>query len=96
MHVQTLAFGPKPCGGNNCNTGSCVFIMIIVSRHRAEAITLFKSSRAAKSDVKMRRAVASMTAITLAEELVINIDDKNKKWTSKTIFSLDRNQRNTQ
>ena len=53
-------------------------IMIIISKHRAEAITLFKSSRAAKSDVEMRSVVASMTAITLAEELVINIDDKKK------------------
>ena len=54
-------------------------IMIIISRHRAEAITLFKSLRAAKSDVKMRSAGASMTAITLAEELVIDIDDKNNQ-----------------
>jgi len=27
-----------------------------------------------------------MIAITSAEELVINIDDKKNKWTSKTIF----------
>ena len=60
--------------------------MIIISRHRAAAITLSKSLRAAKSDVETRRAVASMTAITSAEELVINIDDKNNKWTSKPIF----------
>ena len=55
-------------------------IMITISRYRAAAITLSKSSRAAKSDVEMRRAVANMTAITS----VINIDDKNNKWTSKT------------
>ena len=61
-------------------------IMIIISRHRAAAITLSKSSRMAKSNMEMRSAVASMTAITSAEELVINIDDKNNKWASKTIF----------
>ena len=33
-------------------------IMIIISRHRAAAITLSKSSRVAKSDVEMRRAAA--------------------------------------
>ena len=49
-------------------------IMIFISRHRAAAITLSKSSRAAKSDVELRSAVASMTAITSAEELVINKD----------------------
>ena len=54
-------------------------IMIIISRHRAAAITLSKSSRAAKSDVETRRAVASRIAINSAEELVINIDDKNSK-----------------
>ena len=47
-------------------------IMIIISKHRAAAITLYKSSRAAKSDVETKRAVASLSVITSAEELVIN------------------------
>ena len=47
-------------------------IMIIISEHHAAAITLYKSSRAAKSDVETRRAVASMSVITSAEELVIS------------------------
>ena len=30
-----------------------------------------------------------MTAITSAEELVINIDDKNNEWTSKTKIGVN-------
>ena len=34
-----------------------------------------------KSDVDRGRAISNMTAIALEEELTINIDDKNIKWT---------------
>ena len=71
--------------------------IIIMSNQYAVAIILSKPSRAAKSaDVDRRRAISSMTAITSEQELTINIDDKNIKWTSKTIFSLDRNHRSKQ
>ena len=42
----------------------------------------------AKSDVEPRRAVASVTAIMSVEDNFVNIDAKNNKTISKTIFFL--------
>ena len=69
-------------------TQAVVFkISIIISRRDlAAAITLSRFSRVAKSDVETRRAVASVTAIMSVEDNFVNIDAKNNKTISKTIF----------
>ena len=71
-------------------TQAVVFkISIIISRRDlAAAITLSRFSRVAKSDVETRRAVASLTAIMSVEDNYVNIDAKNHKTISKTIFFL--------
>ena len=71
-------------------TQAVVFkISIIISRRDlAAAITLSRFSRVAKSDVETRRAVASVTAIMSVEDNFVNIDAKNNKTISKTIFSF--------
>ena len=71
-------------------TQAVVFkISIIISRRDlAAAITLSRFSRVAKSDVETRRAVASVTAIMSVEDNFVNIDAKNNKTISKTIFLL--------
>ena len=64
-------------------------ISIIISRRDlAAAITLSRFSRVVKSDVETRRAVASVTAIMSVEDNFVNIDAKNNKTISKTIFFL--------
>ena len=62
--------------------------IIISSGDLAAAITLSRFSRVAKSDVETRRAVASVTAIMSVEDNFVNIDVKNNKTISKTIFFL--------
>ena len=64
-------------------------ISIIISRRDlAAAITLSGFSRVAKSDVETRRANASVTAIMSVEDNFVNVDAKNNKTISKTIFFL--------
>ena len=61
----------------------------MMTNQNAVAMSFSKPSIAALSDVDKRRAISNMTTIISGEELAVNIDDKNSKCTSKTIFFLE-------
>ena len=71
----------------HCNTGSGVqHVNNDDDYQNTVVMSLSKPSTAAMSGVDRRRAISNMTTIISGEELAANIDDKNRKCTSKTIF----------